>query len=243
MDEKKDRILELVYAPSTAQDGQPTALTSYVDRMKEDQQFIYYMSGASPDVLARSPHLEALREKGIEVLLFTDPVDDVWLEQMPPEFRGKRFRSVDRGELDLGEPAGEASGEEDRSEAAADFADLLAPLRVALQDDVKEVRLSSRLTSSAACLVRDEGDLSPQLEAMLRHAGQDVPTRKPILELNPRHPLLERLREIAAADAGDPRIAEAAGLLHAQAVLADGGQLADPRAFNEKLSDLMVKGL
>lgn len=242
-EEKKDRILDLTYAASTADERKLTSLSAYVDRMGDDQEAIYYMTGPSRDVLAGSPHLESFREKGIEVLLFTDPVDEVWLEQMPPEYRGKRFRSVGRGEIDLDADAEKEEGSGDRKQREETLKGLIQSLRAAIQDDVKEVRLSGRLKSSPACLVLEEGDLSPQLEAMLRQAGQEVPVRKPILEINPDHAIVERLQQIFDANGTDPRIADFAGLLFAQAVLAEGGQLADPAAFTRKLSELMVEAL
>jgi len=242
-EEKKDRILDLTYAASTADERKLTSLSDYVDRMGDDQEAIYYMTGPSREVLAGSPHLESFREKGIEVLLFTDPVDEVWLEQMPPEYRGKRFRSVGRGEIDLEADAEKEEASEDRKQREEALKGLIQSLRAAIQDDVKEVRLSGRLKSSPACLVLEEGDLSPQLEAMLRQAGQEVPVRKPILELNPDHAIVERLQQIFDANGTDPRIADYAGLLFAQAVLAEGGQLADPAAFTRKMSELMIEAL
>jgi len=240
-DAKKERILDLLYAPSTRDESQLTSLSAYVDRMPEDQDAIYYMTGPSREVLAGSPHLEAFADKGLEVLLFSDPVDEVWLEQMPPEYRDKKFQSVGRGEIDLGSKDEKEAEEGDREEEA--YKDLIECLRNAVQGDVKEVRLSSRLKQSPSCLVVDEGDLSPQLEAMLRQAGQEVPERKPILELNPDHPILKRLQAIFEEDGTDARLSEYAELLLGQAVLAGGGQLTDPAAFTRKLSGLMEKAL
>ena len=242
-EEKKDRILDLVYAHSTEDESSLTSISSYVERMAEDQEAIYYMAGPSRDVLAGSPHLEAFRAKGVEVLLFTDPVDDVWLEQMPPEYKGKPFRSVGLGEIDLSNEDEKEEQEAERKKREDDLSGLIGGLRAAVQEDVKEVRLSARLTTSASCLVRDEGDLSPQIEAMLKQAGQEVPERKPILEINADHPVVKRLGSIFEENGTDPRIADAAGLLYAQAVLAEGGQLADPRAFNEKVAELLEKAL
>jgi molecular chaperone HtpG len=242
-EEKKDRILDLVYSASTAHDAKLTSISDYVERMSDDQDAIYYMTGPDRGVLAASPHLEAFKDKGIEVLLFSDPVDDVWLQQMPPEYKGKRFQSIGHGEVELGSEDEKKQAEETRKQEEESFKDLIACLRAAVQDDVKEVRLSSRLTSSPSCLVLDEGGLSPQIEAMLRQAGQEVPDNKPILELNPRHPILEKLQKIFEDNGTDPRLAEYAGLLYAQAVLAEGGQLADPAAFTRKLAELMVDAL
>ncbi len=240
-DAKKERILDLLYAPSTRDESQLTSLSAYVDRMPEDQDSIYYMTGPSREVLAGSPHLEAFDDKGLEVLLFSDPVDEVWLEQMPPEYLGKKFQSVGRGEIDLGSKDEKEAEEGDREEET--YRDLIACLCNAVQNDVKEVRLSSRLKQSPSCLVVDEGDLSPQLEAMLRQAGQEVPERKPILELNPDHAILKRLQTIFEEDGTDARLSEYAELLLGQAVLAGGGQLTDPAAFTRKLSGLMEKAL
>lgn len=240
-DEKKERILDLVYAASTADDTRLTALDDYVERMPEDQEAIYFVTGTSRDVLASSPHLEAFKDKGIEVLLLTDPVDEVWLQQMPPEYKGKRFQSVGRGEIDL-----KNTDEQDDSESNEEeetYKDLIQAIRSALQDDVKEVRLSSRLKQSPSCLVLEEGDLSPQLEAMLRQAGQEVPEHKPILELNPDHAILKKLQAVFEANGTDSRIPDYADLLLGQAILAEGGQLPDPAAFTRKLSTLMADSL
>ena len=242
-DEKKDRILDLVLARSTHHDSELTSLEDYVERMQEDQEDIYYLAGTSLDVLAKSPHLEALKEKGIEVLLFADPVDEVWLQQTPPKFKGKSFKSAGRSEAEP-EAADEDEEEDEQSKNQnEEFKDLLAAMSAGLEDTAKEVRISKRLTSSPACLVLGEGQLTPQLEAMLRQAGQDTPATTPILEINPEHPLIKRLVEIFNADAKDARIGNYAQLLFGQAQLAEGAQLADPAAFSGKLADLMLEAL
>jgi molecular chaperone HtpG len=242
-EDKKERILDLVYVSTAAEPDKLVALSDVVERMPDDQDKIYFITGSSKDVLARSPHVEAFKAKGIEVCLFSDPVDEVWLEQMPPQYREKTFQSVGRGEVDLDDKAEGEEKDPERAEKSATFGDLLGALKAALEDDVKDVRLSGRLTDSPSCLVLEEGDLSPQLEAMLRQAGQDVPERKPILELNPDHPVLEGLQKTFEADAGDARIADYAGLLYSLAVLAEGGQLADPVAFGRVVQGLMTEGL
>ncbi|MDH4017892.1 MAG: molecular chaperone HtpG, partial [Actinomycetota bacterium] len=242
-EDKKERILDLVYVSTASEPDKLVPLSDVVERMPDDQDKIYFMTGQSKDVLARSPHIEAFKAKGIEVCLFTDPVDEVWLEQMPPQYMEKAFQSVGRGEVDLDEGGDEEKKSPEREEKEASLKDLLGAVRAALQDDVKEVRLSGRLTDSPSCLVLEEGDLSPQLEAMLRQAGQDVPERKPILELNPDHPILAGLQSAFDAQGDDPRVAEYAGLLYSLAVLAEGGQLSDPVAFTQVVNELMVKGL
>jgi len=241
--EKKDRILDLVLASSTNEGTALTSLGDYVDRMADDQEAIYYLVGPSLGVLTGSPHLEAFAAKGVEVLFFTDPVDEVWLEQSPPEFGGKKFVSVAKGELELASEEEKKEREEKASATETEFKGLVDRLRAEVQDDVKEVRLSHRLTESPACLVQDEGDLSPQIAQMLRHAGQEVPEVKPILELNPDHPLLVKLLEIFTQDGTDARIGEYAQLLYAQARLAEGGALDDPAAFSKKISALMLAAL
>jgi molecular chaperone HtpG len=182
-------------------------------------------------------------DRGIEVLLFSDPVDDVWLGQQPPEYKGKKWQSVGLGEVELGTEEEKRKAEEERKQDEDAFGKLLTTLRAAVQDEVTEVRLSNRLTSSPACLVREEGELSPQMAEMLRSAGQDVPVSKPTLEINPTHPLLVKLLEICEQDATDPRIAEYAHLLYGQSMLAEGRNLDDPAAFSRRVAELMTSSL
>jgi molecular chaperone HtpG len=234
-----DRILELVMAPSTAS-ADPVALSDYVARMKDGQDAIYYMTAASRDVAERSPHLEAFRGRGFEVLLFVDPVDELWL-RLPRQFEGKPLVSAAKGDLQLGSEEERQRAEETRKETEESLKDLLTVLRARLQDEVKDVRLSSRLTESPACLVGEAGDLSPQMQELLRRAGQDVPKVKRVLELNPTHPIVTTLRQVHALDAGDPRLALYAELLYGQALLAEGGTLPDPAAFSRRLTELMLQ--
>jgi len=242
-DEKRERVLELLLAASTHHESRLTTLADYVARMPEDQEAIFYLTGTSREVLEGSPHLEAFRDKGYEVLLFSDPVDEVWLGQLPPEFEGHKWQSIGQGEIELGSEEERKRAEEEQRNSEEAFKGLIACLRTAVQDEVKEVRLSRRLTASPACLVLEEGDVTPQIRAMLRQAGQSVPETKPILELNPGHPLVERLQAIFEADGTDSRLPEAAQLLYGQALLAEGGQLADPAAFSRRLSDMMTRAL
>jgi molecular chaperone HtpG len=241
--EKRERILDLVLCVSTADEGRLGGLAEAVERIPEEQEVIYFLTGASVEAAARSPHLEAFRKKGVEVLLFSDRVDEVWLEQNPPEYKGKRWQSVDRGDIQLGSEEERKAAEEEREQESGVFGELTKQLRVALQDRVKEVRLSHRLTESPACLVTEEGELTPEMVAILREAGQEVPETTPTLEINPTHPLLVRLREICDADSADPRIAEFGELLLGQALLAEGGRPADPAGFSRMLADLMVRAL
>jgi molecular chaperone HtpG len=242
-EEKRDRILDLVLAPSSADEGTLTSLADYKDRMSEDQDAIYYIAGPKLDVLRRSPHLEAFLEKGIEVLFLTDPVDEVWVSQGPISYDDKPFKSIGHGEVELGSDEDKEKAKEALEKDEESLGDLLKVMSSAIEDDVKEVRLSSRLKSSASCLVLEEGDLSPQLEAMLRQAGQEIPERKPILELNPEHPVLVQLGKRFEKNPTDPKIADSAKLLLGQAVLAEGGQLDDPSGFAELVNKLMAETL
>ncbi|HEB88014.1 MAG TPA: molecular chaperone HtpG [Deltaproteobacteria bacterium] len=241
--EKRERILDLVLAPSTADEGKLTSLAAYKERMPEDQKAIYYIAGPKLDVLKRSPHLEAFREKGIEVLFLTDPVDEVWVSQGPIAYQDLPFKSIGHGEVELGSEEEQEKAKEALAREEENLGDLLKAIRAAIQDEVKEVRLSARLTDSASCLVLEEGDLSPQLEAMLRQAGQSIPERKPILELNPEHPIMKALEKRFEENPTDPKISESAKLLLGQAILAEGGQLDDPSAFAELVNKLMTETL
>jgi molecular chaperone HtpG len=238
-EEGQEKLLDLVLAPST-ESAEPLALADYVKRMKEGQDAIYYTTALSREAAERSPHLEAFRARGWEVLLFVDPVDELWL-RMPRELSGKKLVSATQSDLQLGSDEEKKRAEETRKESEESLKDVLAALRAKLQDEVKDVRLSSRLTDSPACLVGDAGDLSPQMQELLRRAGQDVPKVKRVLELNPTHPIVTTLRQVHAVDATDARLALYADLLYGQAVLAEGGTLPDPAAFSRRLTELMLQ--
>jgi molecular chaperone HtpG len=227
----KDKLLELVMAPSTQHAR--TSLADYVSRMKEGQDAIYVLAGASKETVAASPLLEAFVAKGIEVLLFSDPIDELWLDRAPA-FRDKPLKSISRGDIDLGAAP---TTDDDR----ARYADLLACLRVHLQEEVKEVRLSQRLAASAACLVGDEHDMTPRMQRMLEQMGQAVPKTKRILEVNPTHPLLAKLLAIFDASKSDPRLEQVAKVLLGQAHLAETGTLPDQASFNQALTDLVLR--
>jgi molecular chaperone HtpG len=240
--EDQDKLLELVLATSTVRPGEPTTLGAYIGRMKEGQDAIYYLTGPSRVAVERSPHLEALRAKGYEVLFFTDPVDELWLER-PLECQGKALVSVARGGTPLGTEAERKQAEAECEEKEEEFKDLLLSLRSKLQDHVKDVRLSSRLVESPACLVGEAGDLSPQLRQLLQRVGQETPVVKRTLEVNPSHPVLLRLKAIHERDRNDPALGEYAELLYGQAILAEGGDLPDPAAFSRRVADLMARSL
>jgi molecular chaperone HtpG len=239
LDEGQDRLLELVMAPSTG-GPEPTSLGDYVSRMSEGQPAIYYLTAGSREAAERSPHLEAFRARGHEVLFFLDPIDELWLG-MTREFEGKPLTSVAKGAVELGTEEEKKQAETAREETNERFKDVLLALRAALQDEVRDVRLSARLTSSPACLVGEAGDLSPHMEELLRRSGRDVPKVKRVLELNPTHPLVTRLQAFHAAHPADERFKRYAELLHGQAILAEGGTLPDPAAFSRRLAELLVE--
>jgi len=233
--DNRDAILRLSSFASTFSDSLPTTLADYVGRMKDGQEQIYYATGESRQLLERSPHLEAFKAKGYEVLLLTDPVDEVWVGSVP-EFDGKALQSVAKGEVDLG--ASEDASDHDRQ---GDFAGLLTWLKETLAEQVKEVRLSTRLTSSPACLITDAYGITPQLARMYRASGQEVPVGKRILELNPDHPLVTGLRDALAGSESSDGLTETAELLYGTALLAEGGVLDDPARFAALLADRLAR--
>jgi molecular chaperone HtpG len=239
-----DRLLTLLVGSSTRSEGaEPTSLAEYLDRIEPGQEDIYYLTAENLAAGLHSPHLEAFRQKGIEVLLFTDRVDEVWLSRGGFEFQERKLVSVTRGEVSLGTDEEKKKRKEEVDKSQTEYGDLFFRLRAILQDEIKEVRLSSRLTESPACLVGEEGEISPQLEAMLRQMGQEVPETKRVLELNPEHPLLPRLKQLYDKDAHSEELEESAWLLVDQAVLAEGGKLKDPARLARRISELMKRSL
>ncbi|MCC6609373.1 MAG: molecular chaperone HtpG [Burkholderiales bacterium] len=231
----RERIAKLLRFASTHADtdAQTVSLADYVGRMKEGQASIYYVTAESFLAARNSPHLEVFREKGVEVLLLHDRVDE-WVVAHLPEFEGKPLVSVARGDLDLGKLAGDAAKAE-QAEQADEYKDVLARLKQALGERVKDVRLSRRLTASPACLVADELDVGGNLQRILKAVGQAAPQWKPILEVNPDHLMLRRLKW------EERRFDDWALLLFEQALLAEGGTLEDPAGFVRRMNDLMVE--
>ncbi|WP_455201903.1 molecular chaperone HtpG [Kaarinaea lacus] len=232
----KDKIAGLLRFSTTNTDSesQDVSLADYIGRMKEGQEAIYYITADSFASARNSPHLEIFRKKGLEVLLLSDSVDE-WLVSSLTEFEGKKLESVTKGELDLGD----LEDEEEKKEQEAvgkDFAGIVAQMKDTLGEQVKEVRLTHRLTNSPACLVKDTQDMSANLERILKQAGQAIPASKPILELNPQHPLVEKLKN----EKDSERFADMTFILFDQALLAEGGQLDDPSAFVGRLNELLL---
>ncbi|ALU88879.1 molecular chaperone HtpG [Herbaspirillum rubrisubalbicans] len=230
----KERIAKLLRFASTHNDSdvQNVALADYVGRMKEGQDKIYYVTAETYQAAKNSPHLEIFRKKGVEVLLLTDRVDE-WMLSFLTEFEGKELASVAKGGLDLGKLENEAEKKQ-HEETQAEYKELVEKMKTALGDKAKEVRVTFRLTDSPACLVADENELSGNLVRMLKAAGQAAPESKPTLEINPDHPLVQRLKYEEA------RFDDWSHILYDQALLAEGGALADPASFVKRLNDMLL---
>ena len=230
----KEKIAALLRFATTSSEGsaQTVSLAEYIARMKEGQDSIYYVTAENPAAARNSPHLEVFRKKGVEVVLLTDRVDE-WMLSFLNDFDGKPLVSVARGDLDLGKLEDEQEKEQ-AQKVAEEFKPLVERVKGALGERVKDVRITSRLTDSPACLVSDEGEISGHLERLLRQAGQSAPERRPILEVNPGHPLVQRLNE------EQDRFDDWAQLLFDQAVLAEGGQLEDPPGFVRRVNEMLL---
>ncbi len=234
----KDAILEVCSFGTTQDAETDTTLRQYVERMKDGQEHIYFMTGDSRAAIENSPYMEALKAKELEVLLLTDPIDEIWVDAVG-EFDGKRLQSIAKGEIDL-----DSSEESDeKAQQAEQFAGLLAWMTTVLDQDVKEVRLTSRLTTSPACVVGDTNDASPTLISMYKAMGQHIPAGKRILELNPKHELVTRFAGAHSARAEDPKLAETAELLYGMALLAEGTQPEDPSRFVHLMADHLSQSL
>ena len=231
----KDRIAGLLRFASTCADtaDETVSLTDYLGRIKEGQDKIYYVTAETFNAARNSPHLEVFRKKGVEVLLLSDRVDE-WVVTHLPEFEGRTLVSVAKGGLDLGKLEDEAERKEKEQEAT-EFKDLVDRIRKSLGERVKDVRVTHRLTESPACLVADLNDMSGNLARLLKAAGQPAPVSKPILEINPKHPVVLRLTN------EDRNFDDWAAVLLDQALLAEGGQLDDPATFVKRINQLMLE--
>ncbi|MDF3288147.1 molecular chaperone HtpG [Streptomyces silvisoli] len=240
--ENREAILEVCSFATTHDADKPTTLREYVERMKDGQEHIFYLAGESRQAIENSPHMEAFRAKGIEVLLLTDPVDEVWVDSVP-DYDGKQLRSVAKGEVDLGTEDEKKEAETEREKHQKEYAGLLTWMKDQLSENVKDVRLSSRLTVSPACIVSDTHDVTPALENIYRAMGQAVPHVKRILELNPSHPLVSGLNRAHSERSGDTGLQETAELLYGMALLAEGGELSDRSRFVKLMADRLERTL
>ena len=238
--ENSDALLELARFRSSAGEGL-VSLEEYLGRMKQGQEAIYTIAGDSIEAVAKSPQLEGFRARGIEVLYLTDPVDEFWASSVG-EYQKKEFKSVTRGAADLDKIAAEAQdGADDRPEG--DVAALIAVLKLALGDAVKDVRASKRLTDSAVCLIADEHDMDIHLERLLRQHRQLAADSKRILEINPKHALIAQLLKLAGKDGAADTLGDFAWILLDQARILEGEPLPDPALFAKRLSSVLAKGL
>ena len=238
--DNQETLLEISSFASTHSEEQLTTLAEYVGRMKEDQRQIFYATGESPQQILNTPHLEAFKAKGYEVLLLADTVDEIWLGSVT-EFDGKPLQSVAMGDVDLDSEEEKAAHEAERKEQEEDFAELLTWLTETLSEHVKEVRLSTRLTDSPACLITDAFGVTPSLARIYRATGQDVPVGKRTLELNPNHPLITGLQQAHKDRGDDPANGETAELLYGAALLAEGNPPEDPARFAELLAHRLAR--
>ena len=241
-DKNREQIAKLLRFASThdADDAQTVSLDDYVGRMKEGQKGIYYVTADGYRTARNSPHLEVFDKHGLEVLLLADPIDE-WLAMHLTEYEGKPLVSVMKGELDLGDVAGEDDtsedeASEDEADGGGDHAPVLEKFREALGERVKDVRATRRLSTSPACLVSEEYEMSRHLERILGAAGQKIDGAKPILEINPDHPMVDRL----AAEPDPDRCKDWASLIFDQALLSEGGRLEDPATFVRRMNELIV---
>jgi len=239
--EHRDELLGLARFRSTARDGL-VALDDYIAAMRPGQEAIYTINGDNLDLIKRSPQLEGLRARGVEVLLMTDPIDEFWVSAIGT-YKEKPFKSATRGGVDLDRITPAEEREENEPEPPAKLASLIAIFKLALGDAVKDVRSSARLTDSAVCLVADEGDMDMHLERLLKQHRQLDTASKRILELNPRHKLIERLAATVGDVGASDQLSEFAWLLLDQARIVEGEQLPDPPAFARRLATLLERGL
>jgi molecular chaperone HtpG len=214
-----------------------TTLKQYVERMKEGQDHIFYLTGESRSVVENSPHLEAFKKRDYEVLFLVDPVDELLVQSLN-EFEGKRLKSIGKGRVKL-----DSDDEDQLKKREEEAAELLLFLQKQLDPYIKQVRLTNRLTASPVCLVVEEHDYSPQLERLLQKGKGGGPKQRRVLELNPNHEIFARLLRHHQTDNQDPRLSEYAELLYGYALLAEGSELPDPVRFNSLLAELMVRNL
>ncbi|MBK6617638.1 MAG: molecular chaperone HtpG [Nitrosomonas sp.] len=233
----RERIAKLLRFVSTfdESEAQNVSLDEYISRMKPEQEKIYYITADGLKAAQSSPHLEIFRKKGIEVLLLCDRIDE-WLVSNLHEYSGKSLQSVAKGDLDLGKLEDEEEKKIQEKETS-EFQELAAKMKEVLADQVKDVRVTFRLTESPACLVADTHDMSGNLERLLKSAGQKVPNTKPFLEINPHHPMVQRLKY------EDTKFTDWSRILYDQALLAEGGQLEDPAGFVKRLNDLLLQNV
>jgi molecular chaperone HtpG len=237
----KEKIAKLLRFSSTYLDNvvQDVSLEDYIGRMKEGQEHIYYVAADNFNAAKNSPHLEIFRTRDIEVLLLSDKIDE-WMISHLPEYQGKKFQCVSKGGLDLGKLENEQDKEQ-QEQLSKDFKDLVEAIKTSIKERVKDVRVTMRLTDSPACIVADQNDMTPQMERILKAAGQSVNASKPILEINPKHPMVQSMSNLQATNL--TKFNDLSSVLLDQAILAEGGQLSDPAHFVKKFNQLLLDGM
>ena len=237
--EQGKKVQPLFLFKSSKEEGY-TTLDEYIERMGEDQDKIYYITGESVEAIERSPHLEAFKSKDIEVIYMDQPIDE-WMMGSFFEYESKSLQSISQGDVELGSEEERQAAEEERKAAQEEAGDLLGHIKGSLDEYIKEVRLSNRLTDSPACLVSENGGMTPQMERMMKQMGQEIPSSKRILELNPKHELFTKLKDLFEADQESPKLNHFAHLVYGQALIAEGSPLTEPVAFNQALISLMAQ--
>ena len=237
----QEKIKDLaMYESMNSEEGKLITLAEYVAAMPDDQECIYYITGEKRSAVAANPALEHYRSKGYDVLFMTDPIDE-WVMQSMMQYKQKHFKSVIKGELEVGKDEKEAM--DAKIEAASKkYAGLVGVIAKQLENNIEKVRFSGRLTDSPCCLVGDAGSMSPHLERLFKAMNQDAPTSKRVLELNPSHPVLELLQSKLDANADDPLIADYIAMLYDSALLAEGSPIQDPADFVKRVTNLMSRG-
>ncbi len=238
--ENKEKLTELLRFESSLSDtpDDMVSLKQYVGRMREGQKHIYYITGESRAIVEKSPHLEVFRDKSIEVLYFTDPIDE-WLVNDLYNYDGKQLKSVAKGDLDLGDLGKEENKEKDKLESQ--FKKLTERIKNILTDTVKDVRITTRLKDSPCCLVADEHDMGPVMERMMKSMGQDVPQTKAIMEINASHPIFQNLNALYAKDAKSALLDEWVKLLYDQALISAGQSVKDVSAYAKRVNELLIQ--
>jgi molecular chaperone HtpG len=235
---RKEQIADLLLFPSTkTEPGKYTTLDDYVKNMPIAQAEIYYITGRPDENVMHSPYLEAFREKGYEVLIMTDDIDDLIMLDLQ-EYKGKKIKSVIKGDISL-----DKTGQADKDKSKEKFGKLLGMIKEQLKNEVKDVRLSGRLKDSACCLVADEGGLDAQMEKLLKSMGQEVPSNKRILEINADHKVFEAMNNLISMGNKDELLKEYIELLYNQALLLEGSKLKDPAAFAKSIAKLMSENV
>ena len=233
---RREAIADLLYFQSTkTEEGKFRTFADYVADMKEDQKEIFFITGTSIQEVATSPYLEAFRKKGYEVLFLLDEIDDFLFSGF--EYKGKRFKSILKGEIEL-----DSTQTEDKEKATREYRKLIDLIKETLKDEVKDVRLSGRLTDSPCCLVSEEGAMDSQMEKLLKSMGQSVPQEKRVLEINAGHPLFATMNRVFEEDKDSPILRDYTLLLYDQALILEGSKPKDPTAFVQRLAKLMVEG-